>query len=71
MRGAPLWWDAMVVLAALAWGLLASMSASGCTVRSVTVCAQYDRALQRPDPALGYSRDAAGASACVETGPRE
>ncbi len=62
---------------AIGWGavllamVLLGLATEGCTVRSVTVCATYDRALRRPDPALGYSRDAAGASACVETGPRE
>jgi hypothetical protein len=42
-----------------------------CTVRSVTVCATYDRALARPDPVAQVSRDSAGASVCAEAGPRE
>lgn len=51
-----------VLLAALVAGL-------GC-VRSVTTCVTYDRALQRPDPDTYVQRDSAGASVCVETGPR-
>lgn len=43
--------------------------ALGC-VRSVTVCATYDRQLQRPDSTTGLSRDAAGASVCAEAGPQ-
>lgn len=49
--------------------------AAGCGpaagVRGVTACVTYDHALQRPDPTSGVSRDAAGASVCVEAGPRE
>lgn len=58
-------------VAVIAWVLLCLIGQSGCTVRSVTTCLTYDRALARPDPNSGISRDAAGASVCAETGPRE
>jgi hypothetical protein len=50
--------------------LLASCATGASCVRSVTVCGTYDRALQRPDPSTYVQRDSAGASVCVETGPR-
>jgi hypothetical protein len=56
---------------ALAVWLMAVWSSAGCGVRAVTTCVTYDRALQRPDPNTLIQRDSAGASVCVETGPRE
>lgn len=44
---------------------------TGCTVRSVTTCVSYSRALQRPDPETFVQKDSGDASVCVETGPRE
>jgi hypothetical protein len=49
--------------------ILACALALSC-VRTVTVCGTYDRALQRPDPNTYVQRDSAGASVCVEAGPR-
>jgi len=48
--------------------LLLPLLLGGC-VRSVTVCAQYDHALRRPDPQTGYSRDNIGSSVCTEFVP--
>lgn len=50
--------------------LKAALFLSGCGVRSVTTCLTYDRALQRPDPNTLIQRDSAGASVCVESGPK-
>ncbi len=44
---------------------------AACGVRSVTTCLSYDRALQRPDPNTLIQRDSAGASVCVESGPKQ
>lgn len=41
---------------------------AGC-VRSITTCVTYDRALRRPDPNTGVSRDSVGASVCTEITP--
>jgi len=57
-------------VAAAAFVVCAALG-SGCGVRSATVCTTYDRALSRPDPTTGLARDSAGASACVEVGPKE
>lgn len=50
---------------------LCVLSLLGGCVRSVTTCVTYDRALQRPDRDTFVQRDSAGASVCVESGPRE
>lgn len=65
------WQHALAVaVTALALATLATLT-GGCTVRSVTTCLSYDRTLQRPDPDTLIQKDSAGASVCVETGPRE
>ncbi len=58
-------WIALILCCAALWSQLLS----GC-VRSVTTYLTYDRALQRPDPQSFVQRDSAGASVCVEAGPR-
>lgn len=58
------------LLWALLWLCLCILASSGC-VRSVTTCVSYDHALGRVDPNVGAARDGAGASVCVESGPRE
>jgi hypothetical protein len=62
-------WQHAVAVAAAALAL--AVVSQACGVRSVTSCLTYDRALQRPDPNTLIQRDSAGASVCVETGPRE
>ncbi len=61
-----LFWILFLLACFFSWGMLVS----GCGVRSVTTCITYDRALQRPDPQSFVQRDSAGASMCVEAGPR-
>jgi hypothetical protein len=62
----------VVAVFVIYWVLLfvALASLPGC-VRTVTTCVTYDRMLQRPDPDTFVQRDSAGASVCVESGPRE
>jgi hypothetical protein len=62
-----LFWILFWMVCFITWGSLLG----GCGVRSVTTCLTYDRSLQRPDPNTLIQRDSAGASVCVETGPKE
>jgi hypothetical protein len=64
-------WQHAVVVAAAALALACLSQVTGCTVRSVTSCISYSRALQRPDPETYVQKDSGDASVCVETGPRE
>ena len=59
------------MIARLSVALLVLASQAACGVRSVTTCLTYDRALQRPDPNTSIQRDSAGASVCVESGPKD
>ncbi len=47
-----------------------ALMCAGC-VKSVTTCVTYDHNIGRADPNSGIARNAAGASVCVEHGPRD